>query len=90
MTGMLTNKTGETWRYPKTSEVLKAAGLHTIAHCVQVRRQSIAKWLVDRPMFEMVQGIERRHGTTPCQFWWDQPMDLNKARGVRGQSSFGQ
>ena len=39
------------------STVLKASGLHTVAHCVQVWIQSIAKWVVERPIFEMYQGV---------------------------------
>ena len=42
MTGILLKKECETWKYPNIGEVLKAAGLHTITHYVQVHSQSIA------------------------------------------------
>ena len=42
MTSMLPKKTGETWRYPMMTDLLKAAELHTIAHYVKMHRQSIA------------------------------------------------
>ena len=76
---MLPKMVGDTWRYLKTSEVLKAAGLHTIVHYVQVRRESIMRWIVDRLILWICEKEERRHGTTPCTFWWEQPMELEAA-----------
>ena len=49
---------------PKKMEVLGAAGLHTIAHYVQVQRESILQWVVDRPIFKMYREEERRLGIT--------------------------
>ena len=71
MMGMLPKMTGGTWRYPKTKTVLAAAGLHTIAHYVQVRRASIMRWVVDRPILELCRSAKRRRGTTPHLYWWE-------------------
>ena len=50
MAGMLPKMTGETWRYPKSEIVMVSAGMHTIAHNVQVRRASIMGRVVNRPI----------------------------------------
>ena len=65
MTGILPKQNGETWTYLKTAYILKAAWLHTIGHCVQVRCQFIARSIVGRHIFELCHGKERRRGTTP-------------------------
>ena len=69
-------------KYPLTALVLEEVGLHTIEHYVQVRRQHIAAYIVDRPIFEFCTGEGRRRGTSPRTFWWEQPMDLELARGA--------
>ena len=79
MTGLLAKMTGGTWKYQKTKAVLKAEGLHTIEHCVQVRRARIMRWVIDRPILKLCREAERRRGTTPRLYWWEHPMDLDKA-----------
>ena len=79
MIGLLPKMTSGTWKYPKTKAVLKAAGLHTIEHYVQVRRARIMRWVIDRPILELCRSAERRRGTTPRLYWWEQPMDLDEA-----------
>ena len=54
MTGLLPKKTAESsWKFPKMKTVLATAGLHTIAHYVQVRRARIMRWLEDRPILKL-------------------------------------
>ena len=43
------SRTGK-WTYPKLVDVLEEVGLFSISHYVQVRRQTIAKYIVDRPI----------------------------------------
>ena len=69
MTGWLPKVMGGTWRYLKTSEVLEAAGLHMIAHYIQVRSHSIEKWIADRPIYEVCKSVEWSSRTTPRTFW---------------------
>ena len=83
MTGLLPKMTGGTWNYPKTKTVLAAAGLHTIKHYMKVRRASIMRWVIDRSILKLCSSAERRRGTTPRLYWWEQPMDLDKARAGR-------
>ena len=79
MTGLLPKMTGGTWSYPKTKAVLKEAGLNTIVHYVQVRRARIMRGVIDRPILKLDRLAERRRGTTPRLYWWEQPMDLDEA-----------
>ena len=64
---------------PKRRTVLAAAGLHTIEHYVQVRRARTLLWVEERPILKLCREAEKRRGTTPHLYWWEQPMDLDKA-----------
>ena len=81
MTGLLPKMTGGTWKFPKTKALLNAAGLHTIEHYVQVRRARILRWVEDRPILNLCRSKERRRGTTPRLYWWEQSMELDDASG---------
>jgi hypothetical protein len=39
------------WTYPRSKDVLKAAGLDTISHYMDVRWQTIANFIVNQPIF---------------------------------------
>ena len=72
---------GDTWAYPRTEDVLEECGLHTIEHYIEVRRQSVTRFIVDRPIFSLCMEEERRRGTSTCRhFWWEQPVDSDLAR----------
>jgi hypothetical protein len=60
--------------------VLTAAGLETISHYMGVRRQTVANFIVNQPIFELCAGAVRKRGSPARPFWWDQPMDLDLAR----------
>ena len=79
MTVLLPKNVGGSWVFPKTKIVLAAAGVHTIEHYVQVRRARILRWVEDRPILKLCSEAERRRGTTPRLYWWEQPMDLDEA-----------
>ena len=68
------------WTYPATPDVLEEIGLQPIAHYVEVRRQTIAKFIVNWPIFDFCVAGKRKRGTSPRQWWWEQPMDLDMAR----------
>ena len=67
------------WVYPPSDEVLEEVGLHPIVHYIEVRRQTVASFIVHRPIFDFCTDGERRRGASPRQFWWEQPMDLDVA-----------
>ena len=57
--------------------------MHTIIkHYTEVRRQTIANFIIDRPIFGFCSVAERRRGSVPRQFWWDQEIDLDTARAA--------
>jgi hypothetical protein len=58
-----------TWTYPKSVAVLDKVGLKTIAHYIGVRRQHIASYVVNKPIFQSCMDGVRRRGSSVCQFW---------------------
>eukprot|EP00957_Ditylum_brightwellii_P205503 15344161-Ditylum_brightwellii.AAC.1 len=61
-----------TWIYPATEEVLEEVGLQRVQHYIEVHRQTIANWIVDCPIFKFCEEAERKRGSMPRQYWWDQ------------------
>jgi hypothetical protein len=72
-----------TWMYPNSAAVLDKVGLKTIAHYIGVRRQHIASYIVDKPIFQTCMDGVRRRGSGVHQFWWAQSMDLETAWAAR-------
>jgi len=66
-----------TWTYPNSKDVLKAVGLKTIGEYIGVRRETIARFIVDRPIFALCRVGERRRGSATRTFWWEQPLTLD-------------
>ena len=65
------------WTYPSSEEVLEVAGLHTINHYIEVRRNTILKFIIDRPIYALCGDAVRRRGTGNRQYWWEQSMELD-------------
>jgi hypothetical protein len=72
-----------TWTYPNLAAVLDEVGLKTIAHYIGMRRQHIASYIVDKPIFQTCMDGVRRRGSSVCRFWWAQSMDLETAQVAR-------
>ena len=68
--------------YPNSAAVLDELGLRTIAHYIGMRRQHIASYIVDKPIFQTCMDGVRRRGSGVRQFWWAQSMDLEMARAA--------
>ena len=68
-----------TWMYQNLMVVLDEVGLKTIAHYIGVRRQHVASYIVNKPIFQSCVDGVRRHGSSVCQFWWTQSIDLEMA-----------
>jgi len=68
------------WNYPSSALALEEVGLQIICHYVQKRCQTIAAYIVDRPIFNLCLEGRRWGGTSPRSYWWDQPMDLDLVR----------
>ena len=70
------------WAYPLSEEVLEKAGLHSIGHYIEVRRQTILNFIPDRPIYALCQDAVRKRGTGNRQYWWEQTMDLEAAQSA--------
>ena len=68
-----------TWTNPASEDVRAEVGLHTIKQYIRVRRNTVAQYIATRPIFELCTEAERKRGTQPRQYWWEQPMDLDAA-----------
>ncbi len=68
---------GQAWIYPRSTDVLNECGMGTIAHYIGIRRNTILKYLVNCPIYEACKAGERKRGSAPRQWWWEQPMNLN-------------
>ena len=80
MTGMMPREEPDgSWTYPSTEEVLEAAGLYTIDHYIKVRRNTILKFIIDRPIHSLCGDAVRERNTGARQYWWEQTMDLEAA-----------
>jgi hypothetical protein len=75
------------WTYPVFEDVLEEVGLFPIDHYIGVRRQTIASFIVHQPIFDFCLNGRRRRGSSPCQFWWEQPMDLDLAQEVETEEA---
>ena len=77
------------WVYPKTADVLEECGMLTLAEYIQVRRQTIATYVATRPIFTACVEGERRRGSMPRQWWWEQPMCLDAVDATGSDASDG-
>jgi len=63
--------------YPPSDKVLEECGMHTIEHYIDVRRETIAKYVVDRSILAECQGADRRRNSMPQRWWWEQRICLD-------------
>jgi hypothetical protein len=66
-----------TWTYPSSKEVLKTVGLKTIGEYINVCRETIARFIVDGPIFALCWDGGRRRGLVARTFWWEQLLTLD-------------
>ena len=72
-----------TWSYPKTEDVFEEVGLKTIREYIEVRRNTIAAGIINRPILKLCVDQETVRGTVRRLWWWEQSMDIDLA-SVRG------
>jgi hypothetical protein len=77
-----------TWTYPSSRDEIKAMGLRTINHYIGVCWETIAHFIVDRPLFALCRDGERKRGSTRCTFWSEQPMSTNVAESLPGHKGY--
>ena len=65
------------WQYPSTKDVLAECGLHSVEEYIRSRRSTIATYVVNRPLYLECKEGERRRGSMPRQWWWEQELGLD-------------
>jgi hypothetical protein len=65
------------WVHPRPSNVLQEWGMATISHYINVKWATIFQYVVDRLIYEACREGERRRGSSPRQWWWEQKMSLD-------------
>ena len=67
---------------PVIGEGPEKGGLYTIEHYIGVRRATIMKHIVERPIFGFCKEGGRKRGSSVRQFWWTQTFELDAASGL--------
>ncbi len=65
------------WVYPPSNKVLEECGMHTLQHYIDVRRETIAKYVVGCSIHAECQGADQRRSSVPQRWWWEQKMCLD-------------
>jgi hypothetical protein len=81
---MPTRNPDGTWTYPSSKDVLKEVGLRMINHYIGVRQETIAPFIVDRPLFALCREGERKRGLVRCTFGWEQPLSIDDTESLPG------
>jgi hypothetical protein len=81
---MPTKNPNGTWTYPSSRDVLKAVGLQTIDHYIGVCWETIACFIVDRPLFALCWDGNRKRGSAHRTFWWEQPLSIDVSESLPG------
>ena len=61
---------------PQVRECLRAARVRTIAEYIAARRHNILRTIADCLILEEYRGAERRQGSPPRLYWWEQEVEL--------------
>ena len=72
---MRPKKRGESWVYPKSADVLRAARLRTVGEYIARRRQTVLWAIADRPILEECREAERQRGSPTRFYGWEQEFD---------------
>ena len=60
--------------YPKSVDVLRAAGLQPLDYYIHKRRATVAETVSARPILQECRGARRRRGTPVRPTWWEQDL----------------
>jgi hypothetical protein len=77
------------WVYPKTADILEECSMATIAAYIRSHRQTIAVYMVTRPVFKACMEGKWRQGLMPRQWWWEQPMCLDAINATGSEANDG-
>ena len=60
------NEDGTIWEYPRSKDVLEEVGLFTIDEYIQRRRNAIAMYVAERPVFALCVNVMRVEDLEPA------------------------
>ena len=75
------------WVYPSRADTLEECGMKTMREYIDVRRATVAAWVVDRPVYEACVGGERQRGSAPRKWWWEQELSLDSGDATGSNES---
>jgi hypothetical protein len=81
---MPTKNPDGTWKYPSSRDVLRAVGLQTIDHYIGICWETIARFIMDQPLFALCCDGERKRRSLHCTLWWEQPLSIDVAVSLPG------
>jgi len=71
ISALIPRRTQNGWVYPPIEEALESAGLYTMEHYLQVRRNRVADYVASRPINELIrEDVAPFPGTNPRNWWW--------------------
>ncbi len=62
---------------PKLEGSTKGGGTEDDRRVHRRRKETIARFIMDQPIFALCQDGERRRGLATRTFWWEQPLTLD-------------
>jgi hypothetical protein len=65
------------WTYPKSEDVVEECGMNTISEYIVKQRNTITAYVVERTIFRDCVELERKRGSVPRKWWWEQEMVLD-------------
>ena len=60
------------WFYPSLAEAMKEAGIVQIRTSILRRQNTVAQFIVTRPILDLCEGAVRRPGARVPRRWWEQ------------------
>jgi hypothetical protein len=64
----------DSWFYPPLEKALEIAGLYTIAEYIQQRQNTLASYVLERPILQLCQQYDQAPYTQSRMYrWWSQP-----------------
>ena len=73
------------WHYPSLEGAMQEAGLTDIRTSIMRSHNTVAQYIVTRPLLDMCEGTRAREGAKVPLRWWDQAgidWEKAKAKGV--------
>ena len=69
------------WSYPSLEGAMKEAGLTDVRTSINRRQNTVAQYIVTRPLLDLCEGEMQREGELVTLRWWYQTgIDLEKAK----------